>query len=88
MQDDGNLVLSKKDASGNFSIPLWTSGTGGWVIDVLYMQDDGNLVMYNPDGAPVWATGTTDKPGLHLKIFNDGVMKLYDGAYGTVWPKP
>jgi hypothetical protein len=86
MQDDGNLVLAQKDASGSFSIPLWTSQTNGvYEAVLLEMQDDGNLIMLSLPGTIVWTSGTSGKPGLHLKIFNDGNMKLYDGAYGTVW---
>ena len=84
-QADGNLVLSQKDSGGNFSIPLWTSLTAGWVADVVVMQGDGNLVMYNPDGAAPWKTVTSGMPGLKLKIFDDGNIKLYDAAWGTPW---
>jgi len=86
MQDDGNLVLSQKDASGNFSIALWTTQTNGIpAANLLEMQDDGDLVIYSFGGARVWSSGTSGKPGLHLKLYNNGNMKLYDGSYGTVW---
>jgi hypothetical protein len=37
---------------------VWASGTDGHPGSHLVVQDDGNLVIYAPDGRPVWATGT------------------------------
>jgi hypothetical protein len=46
----GNLVML--DAAGAV---VWASGTGGNPGAFLVVQDDGNVVIYRPDGQPVWA---------------------------------
>lgn len=54
MQTDGDLVVY--DTVLN---PLWLSGT--WSAGSrLQVQDDGNVVIYGPDGAPRWATDTDE----------------------------
>jgi hypothetical protein len=53
MQGDGNLVLT--DTSGT---ARWTTGTNGH--DGAYMRmgaADGILVIYRPDGLPLWILG-------------------------------
>lgn len=84
LQGDGNLVLA--DLQTNTA--LWTSQTNGDPAEVMVMQGDGNLVIYDVHGDPLWHTGTHGKPGLKLKLFNSGTLKLYDGAWGTPWQKP
>ena len=36
--------------------PIWSSGTWQHPGSRLVVQDDGNVVIYRPDGTPVWAT--------------------------------
>ncbi len=65
-QIDGNLVLyAPKYANDTTSqveenIVLWASNTGvsGGSLNRLVMQEDGNLVLYNPANVSVWATHT------------------------------
>jgi hypothetical protein len=53
-QSDGNLVLYRnRDGKA-----LWASNTFGQSAGRCFMQADGNLVIYDPSGAPVWATNT------------------------------
>jgi len=54
MQSDGNLVIYGPGPGGQ---SVWVSDTGvpG---SRLVVQDDGNVVIYRPDGMPVWATDT------------------------------
>ncbi len=56
MQDDGNLVLNDE------GIPVWSSGTEGNPGAFLRCQDDGNLVIYAPDGTPLWSSNTYAGP--------------------------
>jgi hypothetical protein len=46
-------------------------------------QNDGNLVLYNPTGSPIFATGTNNRADL-LAVQADGNIVLY-GSSGVVW---
>ena len=37
---------------------VWYTRTGGNPAAVTTLQDDGNLVIYTPEGKPVWDSGT------------------------------
>jgi hypothetical protein len=37
---------------------VWASGTNGSPGSHLVAQSDGNVVIYRPDGHPIWATNT------------------------------
>ena len=37
---------------------IWSSNTWGNPGSHLVLQDDGNVVIYRPDGAPIWSTNT------------------------------
>ncbi len=52
MQQDGNFVLYS--ATG----PEWASGTHMYPGSRLVLQDDRNLVIYDPDNTPRWASNT------------------------------
>ncbi|MEP0873112.1 ricin-type beta-trefoil lectin domain protein [Trichocoleus desertorum AS-A10] len=41
-------------------------------------QADGNLVLYNPQGTPIWATGTDKTTADLLNVQADGNVVLYD----------
>jgi hypothetical protein len=57
LQSDNNLVLL--DISTGKPIPHWASETAGHGKgkSALVMQNDGNLVLYDGDGKPLWASG-------------------------------
>jgi hypothetical protein len=55
MQEDGNFVLYH--VNGKL---LWASNTSGKPGCHIVLQDDGNLVIYQPV-VPVWATNTAGK---------------------------
>lgn len=44
------------------------------------MQSDGNLVIYNPSGAPTWASNTSGNPGAILYVQSDGNVIIYNSA--------
>jgi hypothetical protein len=91
LQSDSNLVWSKKDTQGNFSIVVWMTGTQTIGKDgyTLIMQGDGNLVFYDSVGAPLWATHTSGHPneGLYLKLGNDGALTVRNGST-VYWQNP
>ncbi|MCI5178486.1 MAG: hypothetical protein D3911_04025 [Candidatus Electrothrix sp. AW3_4] len=41
-------------------------------------QNDANLVLYRPDGYPVWATGTNGTGADNFAVQSDGNVVLYD----------
>jgi hypothetical protein len=43
------------------------------------MQTDGNLVLYDYQHHPVWASGTNGHPGAYLVIQKDGNAVIYKG---------
>ncbi|GGP93729.1 hypothetical protein GCM10010278_84690 [Streptomyces melanogenes] len=50
----------------------------------LSMQEDGNLVMYGPDGQPLYATNTVGR-GDHVDMQEDGNFVLYDAGGTPLW---
>jgi hypothetical protein len=64
---------------------LWKSDTartrGSYY---LTLQDDGNLVLYEDDDEPIWATGTVGQGADSLVMQSDGNLVLYSKA-GAVW---
>ena len=68
LQDDGNLVLYKKDGGD-----IWSSGTRGAAR--LQVQNDGNVVLYDADGNFKWATGSS---------IDAGSRHLDDGSLGSL----
>jgi hypothetical protein len=88
LQTDGNLVLYGQPHSDGSQNPVWASNTGGHRGDVLRVQDDGNVVIYQggaPGGNPIWATQTAGadrflslylRPG-HSVSFTDARGETY-----------
>lgn len=83
MQSDGNLVLYFSPF-GTWQEALWASNTGGhpgaWAI----MQDDGNFVVYDANGAPLWATATGPS-GNSIVVQSDGNVVVYDANGAPRW---
>ena len=52
---DGNCVIYRDAGSG---APIWATNTLGNPGDQMVMQDDGNLVLYDVNGNPLWASNT------------------------------
>lgn len=76
--------------SGNFelrrtadNILVWESGTSG---DMLAMQADGNLVIYDGDGEPIWTTSTSGKGEAVLTADDNGKLRICSvDARQTFW---
>ena len=61
--DGGRWVSASCRATATWSStlhvqPIWSSDTWQHPGSRLVIQDDGNVVIYRPDGTPVWATNT------------------------------
>ncbi len=59
-QDDGNLVVYRRDGGPGAGGALWSTGT--WHSPGAYavLQDDSELVVYGRDGGALWSTGIRD----------------------------
>ncbi|KAG9261619.1 mannose-specific lectin-like [Astyanax mexicanus] len=71
-QDDGNFVVYGWK-------PLWASDTAGKSGKFLIMQEDGNLVIYNNDEGPVWASDSWQGDQSlknHLTLHDDGRLTV------------
>jgi hypothetical protein len=67
LQTDGNLVLYGLNNTDGSTNPLWASNTPANEGDVLKVQDDGNVVLYDSIGFSIWATNTVGvDAGLYL----------------------
>ena len=82
MQENGNLVILCEGSEE----PIWTSKTEGQKINggLFFQYTDGNLVLYNTDKVPVWATMTQWTEVNQFIIQNDGNF-VGKGKYGTVY---
>jgi hypothetical protein len=81
MEPGGDLVLR----SGRNVV--WASGTAvpG---SRLVAQDDGNLVLRAPDGAPVWASGTHGAGPTRLELHEDGGARVHGAGDAVRWQAP
>lgn len=64
LRDDGDLALWSEDAT------LWSAGTSG--ASYLHMQLLGNLVVYDENIQPLWASNTSGNQGAYLTLEDDG----------------
>ena len=78
MQSDGNLVLY------NDWIPIWESSTLG--DNQVCLRKGGVLEIWNLEANRcVWSTPpgfSADRPGVFMKIQNDGKLVIYEGSFG------
>ena len=49
------------------------------------VQEDGNVVVYEPNGIASFATGTVGNPGDRLALQNDGNLVVYNAAGTPIW---
>ena len=85
LQSDCNLVLYNVN-NAVVAGPLWHTGTAGAGTDCrLDFQADGNLVLYDGQGAALWASGTSGTSGAELSLQADGNLVLYNGAQQPLW---
>lgn len=54
----------------------------------LIMQNEGNLVLYNADNKPVWASPTDGNPGARVDMQQEGNLVIYSAANKPVWTSP
>ena len=93
LQNDGNLVLYRKNKySGNQQV-LWASWTQGKPVERAVLQNDGNFVVYgrgkNNENVAFWNSGTQGKGANILIMQNDGNLVIYapykSGQMVAVW---
>jgi tyrosinase len=85
--DEGQLFLTRSGTTGS----IWNSGnpnpprrTANCV-----MENNGNLVLYDPNGGVIWRSGNQNIPGSYLWVSDDGYVELYGpGASDPFWWKP
>ena len=82
---NGLLAVAKSDGSS-----IWNNGVAPGPSGAPYkliMQGDGNLVIYNKNGAPTWASDTNNKGSgpYILKLENDGKLRIIDGTGTSIW---
>lgn len=51
----------------------------------LNMQSDGNLVLRDPSGRAVWASGTSGNTGADAEMQNDGNFVIYKPGHIAIW---
>ena len=59
-----------------------TFANGGFSLN---LQEDGNLVLYGPNGQPLWASWTPGTAAARVIMQADGNLVLYDGANRPIW---
>jgi hypothetical protein len=77
---DGNLSLhylikdpTTRTVTGRL---IWESKTPLSPAGVCVLEEDGNLVIYDPDGNPIWMTGTWGHPGSQLIVHQEGYVMI------------
>ncbi|MBN3874077.1 MAG: hypothetical protein V7L00_21195 [Nostoc sp.] len=83
LQSDGDFILY--DSSNNTI--LWESGTFDTEVNNIVMQYDCNLVIYDSNALPTWATFTTPGSNCSLQVQDDGNLVIYRGDNVPVWAK-
>lgn len=83
-QTDGHLVIYRASGGNPFAEATWGSGIFGFSPGVCVMQRDGNLVVYDADLVPRWASGTNGNPDIALRLQIDGNLVLHRGEQ-VIW---
>jgi hypothetical protein len=79
-QDDGNLVLYDNETLRS----CWASGTNGTRGSLCALRARDGLVLLDPDGVRVWATGADRRPA-RLVVRDDGDLVVEDAAGVRIW---
>ena len=88
MEIDGDLALyrSPQDLAAGAACAAWRTGTGGHPGAYLRFQPDGNLVLYAPDGQPLWASNTCCDPAADtFAVRADGTLVIINAASQRVY---
>lgn len=91
-EGDGNLVVYQVEKTAETIkdwIPVWSPQVGNTGAEILILQKDGNLVLYDKDYNAIWATATNiaGKEPDKLIIENDGKLKLIKEPNNEIWSK-
>ena len=92
MLTNGTLAWFKGPANALWSStetqrsPAYSYGPTGIVPNShMSMQEDGNVVLYEPSGLAGFATTTVGNPGAYLALQNDGNLVVYSAAGQPLW---
>jgi hypothetical protein len=72
-------------APARYTVQRWDTASSGSVGDILAMQGDGNLVLYNGTGGAVWSSNTWGHPGAYLAIPDTGGLVIVDTDGSQLW---
>jgi|SRR4051812_47953311 hypothetical protein len=61
---------------------IWESATAG---ERFVVQGDGNLVIYNREGEPVWASHTAGHPDAVLVAGDNGSLEVVSAGGSVLW---
>jgi len=78
LQGDGNFVVF---ADGRPGFATRTRAAGA----ALALQSDGNVVIYDSQGRPLWASGTGGSGGSDQLVMQDDGNLVFYGPRGAVW---
>lgn len=88
MEADGDLALyrSPQHLAAGAVCAAWRTGTSGHPGAYLRFQPDGNLVLYAPDGQPLWSSNTCCDPAADtLALRADGTLVIVNAASQRVY---
>ena len=76
------LILNKDKSVAKELVPFWKSTYGA---EKLILQHDGNLVLYDYNSDPLWATGTNGKgvESENIILFEEFTLQTHD-VYTTL----
>ncbi|GAB3922491.1 hypothetical protein [Larkinella terrae] len=90
MQEDRNLCFYSDAQKGPQGMKhIWCANEKNLTGEILQLQKDGNLALYDKQGGHLWSTdtyrGTEAQKGHHLVIENSGMMVLYNSSDKPIW---
>lgn len=89
MRSSGDLELIQPGSDGDTI--LWSSHSSGGAPRTRHLgvQADGNLVIYDHEGRPVWASGSSAPVGnFTLRVEDAGVAQYISEGGDVVWSVP
>jgi len=82
LRDDGNFVIYAGYYGDKWTSMPFPTGTGPYKLS---MQTDGNLVSYDTNGQPTWASQTVGSGGVIVRMQDDGNLVIYNGEERATW---
>ncbi|XP_031425707.1 mannose-specific lectin-like [Clupea harengus] len=92
LRSNNNAATATFTADGNFVVTttkqVWETSSAGNGGAFIIMQADGNLVIYDGNDTPIWAsqTGGNGGPASQLCLADDGHLQILDGGK-LIWSR-